>query len=163
MTYRLHRRQVIDAGMDQVFAFFKDPQNLESITPPWLGFRVLESSDAEVQAGTRLAYRMRVFGIPFRWEARIPEYGHGVSFADEMTRGPYRRWYHRHLFRRVREGIEMEDFIEYELPLGPIGTLAHLLFVRHQVNAIFDYRAHRITERFQHAAARRSSKGVPRQ
>jgi ligand-binding SRPBCC domain-containing protein len=160
MKYRLHRRQVIEAGMEQVFDFFKDPQNLESITPPWLGFRVLETSDAEVQAGSRLAYRMRIYGVPFRWEARIPEYVPGVSFADEMVRGPYRRWYHRHLFRRVRAGVEMEDFIEYELPLGPLGTLAHHLFVRRQVNAIFDYRAHRITERFHHAAARRRTPAI---
>lgn len=148
MTYTLYRRQLIPAAMDEVFAFFEDPHNLAGITPPWLGFTVLSSSDAQVREGTRLAYRMRVFRVPFRWEARIPVFVRGERFVDEMTRGPYARWYHRHLFRAVPEGVEMEDIVEYALPLGPIGTLAHALFVRRQVAEIFDYRAARVAERF---------------
>jgi hypothetical protein len=38
--------------------------------------------------------------------------------------------------------------VDYELPLGPLGTLAHLLFVRRQLDAIFAYRRQRCAERF---------------
>jgi len=146
--HQLRRRQLLHAGMDDVFAFFEDPHNLEAITPPWLHFRVLSSSTPRVQLGTRLAYRLRLHGLPLRWESLIAEYVPGARFADVMQRGPYRSWYHRHLFRAVPSGVEMEDIVDYSLPLGPLGTLTHALVVRHQLRAIFDYRAARIAERF---------------
>ena len=34
----------------------------------------------------------------------------------------------------------MEDIVDYKLPLGPIGWLAHVLFVKFKVRQIFKYR-----------------------
>jgi ligand-binding SRPBCC domain-containing protein len=42
----------------------------------------------------------------------------------------------------------MRDRVEYELPLGPLGRIAHTLFVRRQLEAIFDFRARAIAELF---------------
>ena len=148
MSYRLHRRQIVDATLAEVFAFFSDPFNLAVITPPWLGFRIAESTDRTVRLGTTIRYRLRLHGVPLGWESRIAEYVEGEVFADEMLSGPYRRWYHRHTFRSVPGGVEIEDVVEYELPFGPLGRLAHALFVRRQLRAIFAYRARRITQLF---------------
>jgi ligand-binding SRPBCC domain-containing protein len=148
MSYRLHRRQLVGASLSEVFAFFTDPINLEAITPPWLGFKVLQSTDGEVRLGTRISYRLRLHGIPLRWESRIAEYVKGELFADEMLSGPYHRWYHRHLFRPVPGGVEVEDIVTYSLPLGPLGRLAHALFVLRELQAIFAYRGHRIAQIF---------------
>ena len=148
MSYRLHRRQIVDATLSEVFAFFSDPFNLAVITPPWLGFRIAESTDRTVRLGTTIRYRLRLHGVPLGWESRIAEYVEGEVFADEMLSGPYRRWYHRHTFRSVPGGVEIEDVVEYELPFGPLGRLAHALFVRRQLRAIFAYRAWRITQLF---------------
>ncbi len=49
-------------------------------------------------------------------------------------------------FRSVPRGVEMTDRVEYELPLGPLGDIAHSLMVERQLRAIFDYRARRIPE-----------------
>jgi ligand-binding SRPBCC domain-containing protein len=148
MSYRLHRRQIVGATLAEVFAFFSDPFNLAVITPPWLGFRIAESTDRTVRLGTTIRYRLRLHGVPLGWESRIAEYVEGEVFADEMLSGPYRRWYHRHTFRSVPGGVEIEDVVEYELPFGPLGRLAHALFVRRQLRAIFAYRARRITQLF---------------
>jgi ligand-binding SRPBCC domain-containing protein len=148
MSYRLVRRQSVGGSVDEVFAYFKDPRNLESLTPPWLGFRLMGSSDPEVRLGTTIRYRLRLHGIPLRWESAITEYQEGQAFADEMTRGPYRRWYHRHLFRPMATGVEIEDIVDYELPFGPVGRLVHAALVRRQLTAIFDYRVARMGERF---------------
>lgn len=148
MAHRLFRYQVVQAPLDQVFAFFRDPGNLEALTPPWLGFQVTGASDKEVRVGTRIQYRLRLHGIPLGWESRISEYQDGVMFADEQVRGPYRRWYHRHRFRPVPGGVAIEDEVEYRLPLGPLGRLVHWLVVRHQLRRIFDYRARVMRERF---------------
>ena len=62
--------------------------------------------------------------------------------------GPYRDWYHRHLFSPVPGGVAIEDVVEYRLPFGPLGRLAHAAFVRRQLGRIFDYRARVIGARF---------------
>lgn len=148
MRYRLHRRQVVGGGLADVFGFFKSPHNLEAITPPWLRFRVLAATDREVREGTRIAYRLRLHGIPLRWESRIAEYVENELFADEQVVGPFRYWYHRHLFRPVRGGVAIEDVVEYRMPVGVLGRLAHGAFVRRQLAGIFEYRAGVIGERF---------------
>jgi ligand-binding SRPBCC domain-containing protein len=147
-TFRLERRQVIPADRSAVFAFFQNPWNLEAITPPWLSFTVLAASDPVVREGTRIAYRLQWQVFPMRWESRITEYREGEYFADEMVRGPYRRWYHRHAFRDVAGGVEMRDEVEYALPLGCLGVLLHRMTIRGQLAAIFEYRALAIARRF---------------
>ena len=148
MTYQLYRRQVVGGTVPEVFAFFKDPHNLEAITPPWLGFRILEATDREVQAGTRIRYQLRLHGIPMSWESRIAEYAENRMFADEQVTGPYRRWYHRHLFHEAPGGVAIEDIVEYRLPFGILGRLAHVMAVRRQLRGIFDYRGRCMAQRF---------------
>lgn len=144
----LRRRQVVHGELEAVFAFFESPRNLEEITPPWLHFEVLSTSDESMRLGTEIGYRLTWQHLPMKWRSRIAEYEPGRSFADEMISGPYRRWYHRHLFSPVAEGIEMVDIVEYELPYGPFGRLAHAAIVRKQLESIFDYRRDSIAARF---------------
>jgi ligand-binding SRPBCC domain-containing protein len=148
MTHRLVRTTILPGDVATVFAFFKDPRNLATITPPWLGFRITAATDDRVREGTRIAYRLSLHGIPLRWESRITEYAEQSHFADEQLKGPYARWYHRHVFRAVPGGVEMTDDVTYALPFGLLGRLVHWLVVRHQLRAIFDYRTAVITRRF---------------
>jgi ligand-binding SRPBCC domain-containing protein len=60
--------------------------------------------------------------------------------VDEQVRGPYRSWRHEHEFRAVPGGTEIVDRVGYALPLGVLGRLAHALFVRRRLQAIFDHR-----------------------
>lgn len=153
MTHRLVRTTRLGGDLARVFDFFKNPRNLETITPPWLGFRIRSASDDEMREGTRIRYRLRLHGIPMSWESRIAEYAENSHFADEQVTGPYSRWYHRHEFRAVDGGVEMTDEVEYRLPFGPLGRLVHWLVVRHQLRAIFDYRTKIIAERFSAAGS----------
>lgn len=146
--HQLERRQVVCGDLSHVFGFFQDPRNLEAITPPWLRFEVVSSSDERVRRGSEIEYRLRWQGIPVRWRSCISEYKEGECFADEMVSGPYRSWYHRHLFRPVPGGSEMIDVVEYELPFGPLGRLVHTAIVRAQLEAIFDYREGAISRIF---------------
>ena len=40
------------------------------------------------------------------------------------------------------------DHVRYELPFGPLGAVAHALFVKRQLRRIFDYRERVMVERF---------------
>jgi len=153
MKHVLRRRQVVPGTLEEIFAFFESPWNLEEITPPWLRFEVLGASDATVRAGTEITYRLRWQGLPIRWHTRIAEFERDSMFADEMRRGPYRSWYHRHFFRTVADGVEVEDVVEYELPFAGIGRLVHALVIRPQLEGIFDHRRDAVAARFASRAA----------
>jgi ligand-binding SRPBCC domain-containing protein len=140
MSSVLERCQLLARDLPATFGFFKNPHNLGGLTPPWLHFRIVSVSDAEIREGTRIRYRLRLHGIPLGWESVISEYAENTVFADRMVSGPYRRWYHRHEFRAVPGGTEMRDRVEYELPFGVLGRMGHLL-VERQLRAIFDFRA----------------------
>lgn len=134
--------------LHEVFAFFEDPRNLAELTPPWLNFQVREATDERVREGTRIRYTIRWQGLPMRWESVIARYEPGRCFADEMVKGPYRTWYHLHSFRQLPNGVEISDRVDYSMPLGPLGAMAHSLVVRRQLEAIFSYRERRVRERF---------------
>ncbi|MEX0272923.1 MAG: cell division inhibitor, partial [Flavobacteriaceae bacterium] len=69
-------------------------------------------------------------------------------FVDEQRFGPYALWHHKHFIRPLDAGIEMEDIVDYKLPLGALGTIAHRFFVKHKIHQIFSYRAERLSEIF---------------
>jgi len=147
-THRLVRTTILRGDLTRVFDFFKNPRNLETLTPAWLGFRITSTSDKTVREGTRIRYRLTLHGVPMSWESRITEYSEDSHFADEQVTGPYSRWYHRHSFRTIEGGVEMTDDVEYRLPFGPFGRLVHWLVVRRQLRAIFDYRTRVIVDLF---------------
>ena len=148
MMHRLVRTTFLPGTLDDVFAFFREPRNLELITPPWLSFKINSTSTKVVGEGTRITYQLRLHGIRLSWESRITEYEENSHFADEQVRGPYAQWYHRHSFRPAPGGVEMTDVVDYRLPFGPLGRLVHWLVVRHQLRSIFDYRTETIRALF---------------
>lgn len=141
----LKRDTLLTADLARVFDFFSDPNNLTRITPPSLGFRIIEAPSRRLRAGDRIEYRIRVLGVPVRWVTRITEWREGVRFADEQETGPYRRWRHVHEFETVPEGVLMKDTVDYELLFPPFGGLVAGWWVRRQLREIFDYRAEVIT------------------
>jgi ligand-binding SRPBCC domain-containing protein len=136
----LYRRQWVPRTLHDTFAFFERPQNLARITPPWLGFRTLTPEPIRMARGLTLDYTVRVLGVRSHWRSLISEYDPPASFRDVQVIGPYRLWDHRHRFWREDGGTAIEDFVVYELPLGPLGVLVDRLTVRRQLDAIFDYR-----------------------
>ena len=146
--HRLVASQTIDRPLDEVFAFFAKPENLGRITPAAMGFEQV-STDLEMRAGLDIVHRIRpLLGIPLLWRSRIEAYDPPNSFVDVQAKGPYRRWRHQHTFTAVPGGTRIDDQVDYELPLGPLGALAHRLFVRGQLLEIFRYRAHAIEDVF---------------
>lgn len=138
---RLERHQRLPGAPEAVFPFFADALNLERITPPWLGFRVLVPGAIEMGPSTLIEYRLRLHRVPVRWLTRIEVWEPPHRFVDAQVHGPYRSWRHEHTFTAAPEGgTLMRDRVDYELPLGPLGGAAHALFVRRDLERIFDYR-----------------------
>jgi ligand-binding SRPBCC domain-containing protein len=98
-----------------------------------------------MRAGKLIDYRLRLFGVPFRWRTRIVEWQPPHHFIDEQLRGPYASWRHVHTFVECEAGTRMTDRVEYRLPFLPAGTVA-LPLVRRQLDHIFRHRANTIRQ-----------------
>lgn len=152
-THTLTASQVIPVGIDRAWAFFSDPANLGRITPGSLGF-TMRTAPEPTREGQVIEYTVRpLAGIPLGWKTRIEGVDAPRTFTDVQLRGPYRRWVHRHDFTAVDGGTRIDDHIEYELPLGPLGDLAHRLVVESQLQAIFRFRAGAMRSIFEPAPA----------
>jgi ligand-binding SRPBCC domain-containing protein len=144
--YLLEREQEIKRPIDEVFNFFADAANLQAITPPWLHFEIVTRAPIVMRPGAEIAYRLRWRIFPIRWLTEIVEWRPPTQFVDVQRKGPYALWHHTHQFEPFRDGTFMRDIVRYALPLGPLGTLAQRFKVRHDLEAIFDYRATRVAE-----------------
>jgi ligand-binding SRPBCC domain-containing protein len=137
----LERTQVVPVPLEEAFAFFSDAHNLERITPPWLRFRILDPRPDRLLAGAHLEYSLVLHFFPIRWTTEIGEWEPPHRFTDFQVRGPYKLWEHTHTFEPASAGgTLMTDTIRYAIPYGPLGSLAHVAFVRRDLRRIFDYR-----------------------
>ena len=131
--------------IEEVFAFFSDAANLDSITPPWLSFRTITRQPIEMHAGTVIDYKLRVRGFPVWWRTEITEWEPPYHFLDEQIRGPYRLWIHAHEFQSRNGGTLVRDDVRYAVPFD---WLLHKFLVRPDVERIFNYRADCLWSRF---------------
>ena len=146
--HTLRREQTLPGTPDAVFGFFADAGNLEAITPPWLGFRIVTPRPIDMGVGTLIEYRLRLHGLPISWLTRIEVWEPGARFVDQQLRGPYALWHHTHEFAPAPGGgTRMTDTVRYALPFGPAGGIAHALFVRRDLRRIFDHRFAAVAQR----------------
>lgn len=144
----LERSQRVEVPVDEAFAFYGDAVNLEPLTPPWLRFEVLTPGPIALGAGALLDYRLRLHGVPIRWQTRIETWEPPYRFVDTQARGPYSLWEHTHVFEPYGGGATViHDRVRYSIPYGLLGALADRLFVRRDLKRIFDFRAQAVSER----------------
>jgi ligand-binding SRPBCC domain-containing protein len=143
--FRLEAACLLPRSQEQLFEFFADAFQLQTITPPWLHFVVLTPPPIHIDAGTLIDYRLRLHGVPIRWRTRISVWEPGQRFVDEQIRGPYRRWQHEHLFEPVDGGTLCRDIVDYAV-WG--GRVIDALLVRRDVKSIFEFRQRKLHELF---------------
>ena len=144
-TFLFETQQTLDQPLSEVFEFFSNAHNLAIITPPWIRLEVLTPAPIEMLPGTRIDYRLRLHGIPLRWQSEITEWNPPHGFADEQRRGPYRLWRHTHTFDETENGVVITDSVEYAV-WG--SGLVNKFFVRPDIEKIFDYRSKQLDEIF---------------
>ena len=140
---RFEQEITVARPLEEVFAFFSDAGNLDKVTPPWLGFRILTPLPIRMEAGTEIRYRLKIHGIPVGWRTEITAWEPPHRFVDAQRQGPYRRWIHEHRFAAVPGGTRMQDTVEFALPGWILEPLVHRWLVRPDIERIFAFR-HRI-------------------
>ncbi len=131
-----------------VFPFYCDEKNLESLTPPFLKFHVQGKSTKEIEEGTLINYTLSLHGVPFKWQTRIESWQPESRFVDTQLKGPYQRWYHVHDFIPLGGGTLIRDRVSYKLPLGVLGATLAGWKVTGDVEKIFAHRRKVIDQHF---------------
>jgi ligand-binding SRPBCC domain-containing protein len=146
-VHQLKRTQLIPADVETIWRFFSSPKNLAVITPPYMNFRITSPPEHAIYEGQIITYKVSpILGVPLFWMTEIQEVEHHKKFVDIQKKGPYKLWHHEHTFEQQGNAVLMTDNVHYELPFGILGDAAHKLFVKKQLEEIFDYRNKKIIE-----------------
>jgi hypothetical protein len=137
--------QWLPTSIEEIFRFFSDAHNLEILTPRWLRFKVLTPDPIELQMGSHIDYRLRLYGIPLLWRSEITAWEPPYRFVDEQQKGPYELWIHTHTFESQNGRTLTRDHVEYAV-LG--GSLIQRWFVEPNLKRIFAYRQQQLTKIF---------------
>jgi len=139
--YSLEVTQYVKIPLKTAWDFFSSPDNLSKITPEHMRFNITSGSPAKMYPGQIISYKVSpVAGIKTNWVTEITQVVEESFFVDEQRFGPYKMWHHEHRFEIQGDGVLMTDRVSYKLPFGVFGRIAHALFVRKQLNQIFEYR-----------------------
>ncbi len=134
------QQQWTPKSLEKVFNFFSNEKNLEELTPPLLNFRVVDKSTKTLQEGTKINYKLKIHGVPTKWTSLITNWNPKKEFADVQIKGPYAKWFHRHLFKELANGVLLEDKVVYRLPLARFGANIMHWLIRKDIEKIFTYR-----------------------
>ena len=139
MDHIFHTSFDISQKIEAVFQFFSDAANLEKITPPELEFFINTPPPIVIQKGTLIDYRLKLWGVPFKWRTEITHWEPPIKFVDEQISGPYHTWIHTHRFEEIDGSTRISDEVKHRLPLWPLGEIAYPI-IRAQINRIFTFR-----------------------
>lgn len=147
--YTLHKKQSLPITVAQAWEFLSNPANLKTITPDYMGFHILSGADKPMFPGQIIQYIVTpVLGIKTKWVTEITHVKDHDYFVDEQRFGPYALWHHKHFIREIEGGVEMEDIIDYKLPMGILGQLVHPFLVQPKLEEIFNYRTQKLEKLF---------------
>ena len=159
MRYSFHTEQWVPFSINQVFEFFSNPDNLPLLMPAWQKSRIDQkiiiappsAQDAQTTRAAGSGSRVTLSFLPFplapfrvRWLAEIAEFKWNERFCDRQIKGPFAYWSHCHYIRPTAQsgvnGTIIADDLEYELPMGMTGEIAHRLVLRRQIERTFQFR-----------------------
>ncbi|WP_369993741.1 cell division inhibitor [Winogradskyella sp.] len=147
--YTLHKKQNLPITVDEAWNFLSSPKNLKTITPDYMGFNILSGADRPMYPGQIIQYIVTpVLGIKTKWVTEITHVKNKEYFVDEQRFGPYSLWHHKHFIKEIDGGVEMEDIVDYKVPMGILGQMVHPILVKPKLEEIFTYRTKKLEELF---------------
>ncbi len=139
-TYFFKQEIHIPDLLETVFHFFSNAENLNRLTPPHLDFEILTPLPIIMAKGTLIDYQLKIYKMPVKWKTEIIAWEPPYRFIDSQLKGPYRKWIHEHKFESVGDETKMTDTVEYAIPGGIFSPTINNLFVRRDIQKIFNFR-----------------------
>ena len=149
MIHRLYRQQIVSASLDEVWAYFATPQNLNEMTPDDMKFEIVHGGEGKMSQGQIIEYRVQFMPlVKSLWLTEITHVKEGSYFVDEQRIGPYRMWHHEHSFEALQGGTQITDQVTYMMPFGFLGEIVHAVWVDRRLKGIFDFRKKKVKQLF---------------
>lgn len=147
--YTLHKKQKLPISLAEAWLFLSNPKNLKEITPSYMGFDIISGAEKQMYPGQIIQYKVTpIMGISTKWVTEISHVVDNHYFVDEQRFGAYSLWHHKHFLKEIKGGVEMEDIIDYKLPMGILGQLMHPILVKPKLEEIFSYRQKKLVALF---------------
>ena len=142
---RFSKSTLIKASPERVFEFHLLPDAFERLVPPWENAKIIQKADV-TKIGSRAIIEQKIFGlVPMQWVAEHTAYDPPRSFEDVQISGPFKTWRHRHIVEPHPEGAMLIDEIDFEAPMGFLGTIAAPVLILPKIEKMFDFR-HEVTK-----------------
>jgi uncharacterized protein len=138
-------RSQFDLPVSSLFEWHLQEGAFERLNPPWRPLYVV-SKEGYIENGGTVTVKLSFIGNRgIKWKVKHEGYVKDKSFRDVQIKGFFSHWAHQHNFLDLKNNkSELEDNIDYKLPLGSIGkTFSRLL--NNNLTSMFQYR-HRITK-----------------
>lgn len=148
--HKLKQEQFLPIPIEEAWAFFASPRNLNAVTPKDLHFEITSELPNEMYEGLIITYKIKpILNISVNWCTEITHIIHNQYFVDEQRKGPFNIWHHEHHFISVENGVLMTDLLYYDIGKSIFGWVAGWLFVYKKVKQIFEYRSIALNNYFQ--------------
>ncbi len=147
--YTFSQKQKVPISLDEAWKFLTNSDNLSIMTPSYMNFKKISKDNRPLYSGQIIQYSVTpILGIPVKWVSEITQLKENDYFVDIQLFGPYTMWHHKHFIREIDGGVEMEDLIDYKIPLGLIGQMVHPLVVKPKLQEAFAFRKAKLIEIF---------------
>jgi ligand-binding SRPBCC domain-containing protein len=98
-------------------------------------------TSGRLRLGDTVTWEATHLGVRQRLTSRVTRFERPHLFEDEMVRGAFRSFTHRHEFRPAGAGTLVVDTFSYVSPLGLLGVLADKLFLERYMRRLLSERA----------------------
>ncbi len=90
--------------------------------------------------GEDVTWQATHFGVRQHLTTKITQHDRPRHFRDSMVRGAFRRFDHDHVFKSDEDGTLMKDRFDYTSPLGFLGRIADILFLKRYMTRLLQVR-----------------------
>ncbi len=99
-----------------------------------------------IELGETVTWQATHFGIRQRLTSKITAFEPPFHFCDEQVNGVFKSIEHHHYFEQIGDSVKMIDEFKYESPLGLLGKLADVIFLKRYMKHFLVQRNNMIKE-----------------
>ncbi|MDQ6723421.1 MAG: TIGR01777 family oxidoreductase [Thermoproteota archaeon] len=116
----------------------------ERLNPPWQPLYIISKKGSIDDGGVVTVKLPIIRNRGIKWKIKHADYIKDRSFKDIQIKGFFSHWEHQHNFFEIGNKSVLEDKINYDLLMGPVGKIFSKI-IDNNLDCMFKYR-HRITK-----------------
>jgi hypothetical protein len=98
---KFNRKITIHAPVSAIFAWHAKDGAIKRLMPPWTPVSLVARKGRGIAKGVVVTFKIKILGVPMRWEARHIDYKKNAMFRDRQVKGPFADWEHSFVHPRL--------------------------------------------------------------